>query len=399
MSTGGNSQPNTGTRSNAVLTSILSSRIAYALNWYTTAPALVTIALAYGVSSTLSGLITSSFLLAVGIFQIPAGVLSSRFGAKQTAMNGLLVLSVFSIATPFAPSYLILLLFRFISGAGAALFFSPAVGILSSFFSREKRTHVIGYYNAAFDLGAGVAILFWPYIIKFTDWQIGVIAGGAIALATYFASMYTIRMEDAIENVSAGVTPAEIAAVLKNRNVWFIALGFVGVWGAYTATSSYLYIYSVDYLKIDTFGASILSSLILFIGLIGGVLSGPLHRNMKNARKLLVVSVIAFTLSMLFFLSGSVIGAVAGSILTGILFTAGVSITYALPAHMPSIGLKNIPLAVSLVNGIQVIGGFWVPFVYSAIAFSYGFEYAWLSMVIISVAFLPFYLLLPDMAG
>ena len=70
MDTSGSISESAG--SNGVLASILSARVAYALNWYTTAPALITIAAAYGVSSSLSGLITSSFLLAVGIFQIPA---------------------------------------------------------------------------------------------------------------------------------------------------------------------------------------------------------------------------------------------------------------------------------------------------------------------------------------
>ncbi|MCL4346959.1 MAG: MFS transporter [Candidatus Thermoplasmatota archaeon] len=394
MDTSGSISESAG--SNGVLASILSARVAYALNWYTTAPALVTIAAAYGVSSSLSGLITSSFLLAVGIFQIPAGLLSSRYGSKRTAMNGLLILSVFSILTPFAPLYSVLIAFRFIAGIGAALFFAPGVGVLSSFFTRDRRTSVIGYYNAAFDIGAGSAILFWPYIIRVTSWQAGIISGGLLSLLTYFVSVYTVRMERAVENSSMGITLSEIAEVLRNRYVWFIALGFVGVWGAFTAVSSYLYIYSVNVLKMDTLDASILSSLILFIGLIGGVLSGPLHRSMRNSRRLMVASVSLFTLSLLLFLSGTEAGALAGSILTGILFTAGVSLTYALPAHMPSIGLKNIPLAVSLVNGIQIMGGFWVPFAFSDIAFSYGFDYAWLAMIVISAVFLPFYLALPQ---
>ncbi|MCL5437506.1 MAG: MFS transporter, partial [Candidatus Thermoplasmatota archaeon] len=261
---------------------------------------------------------------------------------------------------------------------------------------RHRRTSVIGYYNAAFDIGAGSAILFWPYIIRVTSWQAGIISGGLLSLLTYFVSVYTVRMERAVENSSMGITLSEIAEVLRNRYVWFIALGFVGVWGAFTAVSSYLYIYSVNVLKMDTLDASILSSLILFIGLIGGVLSGPLHRSMRNSRRLMVASVSLFTLSLLLFLSGTEAGALAGSILTGILFTAGVSLTYALPAHMPSIGLKNIPLAVSLVNGIQIMGGFWVPFAFSDIAFSYGFDYAWLAMIVISAVFLPFYLALPQ---
>ena len=110
---------------------------------------------------------------------------------------------------------------------------------------------------------------------------------------------------------------------------------------------------------------------------------------------MLILGVGLFTVSGALFLVDNVYAAATGSILLGVLFTAGVSITYAMPAHMKSIGLKNIPLAVSLVNGIQVIGGFWVPFAFGAIAFSYGFHAAWEAMILISIAFAPVYFLLP----
>ncbi len=381
--------------SRAVLASILSSRFTYALNWYTTAPALLLIVGAYGVGKSYSGLITSSFLLAVGLFQIPSGILSSRYGSKPVAMDGLLILSLFSMATPFAPDFAVLLIFRFLAGMGAAMFFAPAIGILSSFYRAGERTGVIGYYNAAFQLGAGFAILFWPLLIKYTGWGDGLIIGGALCLATYAISMLTVKMDGAAENAATGVTIHEIVSVLRNRQIWVISIGFIGVWGAFTAASSYLYIYSESYLRVDTILASALSSLILFVGLIGGGIAGPLHRNIKSARTLLMMISAAFTASLFLFLIDNVVAATIGSLLLGVLFTAGVSLTYALPAHMHSIGLKNIPLAVSLVNGIQVMCGFWVPSAFGAIAFGYGFHEAWEAMILISIAFVPLYLALP----
>ncbi len=388
-----------GGNNRAVLASILSSRFTYALNWYTVSPALLLMVAAYGVSNSYSGLIMSSFLLAVGIFQIPSGILSSRYGSKPVAMNGLLLLSLFSIATPFAPDFAILLLFRFIAGMGAAMFFAPAIGILSSFVSEKDRTGAIGYYNAAFQMGAGFAILFWPLLMQHTGWRSGVIIGGVLCLATYVISMATVKMERAQENAATGVTLHEIALVLRNRQIWIISIGFIGIWGTFTAASSYLYIYSVTYLRVDSSIASILSSLILFVGLIGGAITGPLHRHIKNARTLLILVSCLFSACLLLFLIDNIVAAATGGVLLGVLFTAGVSITYALPAHMRSIGLKNIPLAVSLVNGIQVMCGFWVPFAFGAIAFSYGFHEAWAAMILISIAFVPLYFILPKTIG
>lgn len=378
-----------------VLPSILSSRFTYAINWYTTAtPALSLIAIRYAVPRDLSGLIVSVFFLSVGIFQLPAGVLSSRFGSKRVALSGLLLLSLASIATPFSPDFALLLAFRFAAGIGAALFFSPAIGVLSSFYRKEKRTGVIGLYNASFSVGAGLALLMWPTLIRIAGWQAGVILGGVLSLAACIYSYFAIDMDKAVENPSVGMAPHELISVFKNRQVWIISLGLVGVWGAYSAIPQFMYSYATQYLGLSPSSLlpGALASIILFVGLVGGIISGPLHRNIRNARSLLVFIVLLFTASLPLFMIKSVPSAIAGSVAIGILFTAGVTITYALPAHMPAIDLKNLPLAVSLVNSIQVLGGFWVATLFGFVQFHAGFYWAFPAMMVVALAFLPFYL-------
>lgn len=382
-------------RPSGVLPSILSSRFTYAINWYTTAtPALSLIAIHYAVPPDLSGLIVSVFFLSVGIFQLPAGAMSSRFGSKKVALTGLLLLSLASIATPFAPNFPLLLAARFAAGIGAALFFSPAIGVLSSFYSKERRTGVIGLYNASFSVGAGIALLSWPTVVHLAGWQTGVILGGVLSLAACIYSYFAIDMDRAIENPSAGMAPHELLSVFRNRQVWIISLGLVGIWGVYNAIPQFMYSYAIQYLGLSSSSLlpGALASIILFMGLVGGIISGPLHRNMKNARTLLVAIVVIFTFSLPLFMIGSVPAAIAGSVAVGILFTAGVTITYALPAHMPAIDLKNLPLAVSLVNSIQVLGGFWVATLFGFVQFHAGFYWAFPAMMVVALAFLPFYL-------
>ncbi len=387
-----------GKRADGVLFSVLSSRFTYAINWYTTAsPALSLIALHYGISSAYSGLTVSMFFLSVGIFQLPAGALSSRFGPKRIALDGLLLLSLSSIVTPFAPSFGIFLLFRFLAGMGAALFFSPALGILSSFFARDRRTGVFGLYNGAFSLGAGITLLLWPAITSSFSWQDGILLGGVLSLATYVYSYFTIDMDRAIENPPTGITTREISAVLRNRRVWIIALGLVGIWGVYDALPQYMNSYATQYLGLSPHSIlpSVLASLILFMGLVGGIISPIMQRNISNARTLLVVIVVLFTLALPLFMIHSPLSAFAGSAALAILFTAGVTLTYALPAHMSGVDVKNIPLAVSLVNSIQVLGGFWVATLFGFVQFHFGFYWAFPAMMAVSAVFLPFYIFIP----
>ncbi|MEM3851389.1 MAG: MFS transporter [Methanomassiliicoccales archaeon] len=378
-----------------VLYSILSSRLTYAVNWYTTAsPALGLIAVAYHQPLAYDGLIASIFLLSVGVFQLPAGALSAHFGSKQISIAGLLILSLFNIFTPASPNYVILLFFRFIAGLGAALFFAPAIGVLSAFFSREERTGVIGLYNASFQLGAGATLFFWPFIDTKFGWQTGVIAGGALCLATAIVMLYSVDMRHATEQQTRRINLSAMTQVLRSGTVWMVSLGFVGVWGAVTAASQYLEQFGSSVLKLSPLLAGLLASLILFSGIAGGVLTGALEKRTANMRRLLIATVVAFALSMLLFEISNIVSVALAAILTGALFTSGVSLTYALPAKLSSVSIENIPLAVSLVNSIQVLGGFWVPTLFGYMQANFGYPVTWASMAAISLAFLPFYVIM-----
>src|SRR2546430_15381453 len=80
-----------------VLGSVLTSRVIYTINWFNIAPLLGAtglIALALNIDLPSQGLLTSSFLLGAGIFQIPAGIVSAIFFFKNTAPPGIFILSL-----------------------------------------------------------------------------------------------------------------------------------------------------------------------------------------------------------------------------------------------------------------------------------------------------------------
>src|SRR3990172_1600613 len=127
-----------------VLASVLGSRAVYTINWFSISPALPFIAKDFGVDLPSLGVLTSSFLLGAGIFQVPAGVLSARWGPKNTSQLGMLLLSLSGIGEGISPNFTALLLSRFLLGVGAALFFSPAIGVLTPLFKEEEEGFVLG---------------------------------------------------------------------------------------------------------------------------------------------------------------------------------------------------------------------------------------------------------------
>src|SRR5437879_2080370 len=150
-----------------VLGSVLTSRIIYTINWFNIAPLLgATGLIALGLSIDLpsQGLLTSSFLLGAGIFQIPAGIVSARWGPKNTSQLGMLILSLSGIGEGLSPNFPVLLVSRFLLGLGAALFFAPAIGILTPLFRQEEEGLVLGLYNSCFNIGGAIGLFSWVLV-------------------------------------------------------------------------------------------------------------------------------------------------------------------------------------------------------------------------------------------
>src|SRR5207253_6172737 len=80
-----------------LLSSVLTSRVIYTINWFNISPALFLIGVEFGVDLPSLGILTASFLAGAGIFQIPAGIASARWGPKNTSQLGMLLLSLSGI--------------------------------------------------------------------------------------------------------------------------------------------------------------------------------------------------------------------------------------------------------------------------------------------------------------
>src|SRR5213592_2826454 len=233
-----------------VLGSVLTSRVIYTINWFNIAPLLGAtglIAVALNVDLPSQGLLTSSFLLDAGIFQIPAGIVSARWGPKNTSQLGMLILSLSGIGEGLSPNFPTLLVSRFLLGLGAALFFAPAIGILTPLFKPEEEGFVLGLYNSCFNIGGALGLFGWVLVTDLLGWRQGLVLGGLIGIISVLIGQMGIPR-------ARTVAPAKrrsMKPVFKNRSIWLIAFGVLGLWGSIFSSSSFLEAYTKD-----TFGIS-----------------------------------------------------------------------------------------------------------------------------------------------
>ena len=123
------------TRSTLVLIAL---RVGYAYNWFSVGPALPAIGATFGVGPEDWGILVASFLVGAGLFQVPAGLLSRRYGPRVVSLWGVGLLAGGGIASAFSPTFAVLVALRLASGIGAGLFFSPAIGLVGSLYPPSR---------------------------------------------------------------------------------------------------------------------------------------------------------------------------------------------------------------------------------------------------------------------
>lgn len=102
--------------------------------------------------------VTSAYLLAYAVPLLITGRLGDRFGPKNVYLVGLAIFTVASLACGLSGSLGMLIAFRAVQGAGAALMTPQTMAVITRTFPAERRGAAMGLWGAT----AGVATLVGP---------------------------------------------------------------------------------------------------------------------------------------------------------------------------------------------------------------------------------------------
>lgn len=362
--------------------SIIASRAAYGLNWYNISPILIVIVNSLNLEFEKSGLILTAFLLGTALFNIPSGFIANKIGAKNTAMIGMYILSIATILSGFSWDFYSLFIFRFLAGVGAGLYFAPVVKLLRIIFTRERQGFALGLYSAAFNIGAGIAIAVWYLIASLIGWRNSLFLAGILAL------LITIENHIVIPKDNPGVNFNPFM-VFKNKNVLGIAFGCAGFWGSYFVASQFYDAYVIKDLSLESSLAGIISSATLIAGVIGGPLFGLLSDLLRKRRIIIVILTAAMAADFVIIPFSNFYLAITNSILIGLISSGVFSIMYAVPSLDNKLPNEMIPLALGTLNALQIALGSIIPYIFSFIAASFSFFYAWIFLFFYAIATLP----------
>ena len=133
--------------------SLLFARVIYAINWFNIASIFPHIALDFKQDVSLLGLLSTSFFIGIGLFQVPGGILAAIQGARRTAIYGITIASSASLLCGLSSQLQQMEVLRFVVGLGMALFFGPSVTLVTRYLGRGSEGLAVGLLNSAHSIG------------------------------------------------------------------------------------------------------------------------------------------------------------------------------------------------------------------------------------------------------
>ncbi|MCI4365464.1 MAG: MFS transporter [Thermoplasmata archaeon] len=380
---------------------LIALRVGYAYNWFDVGPGLPAIGTEFGVGVADWGLLLAAFLVGAGVFQVPAGLLARRYGSRVVSLAGTALLAVGGVAGALAPNFPTLLALRLLSGVGAGLFFSPAIGLVASLYPEGRRGVPVGTFSSAFSAGAAMGLLGSSFLVPLVGWRWALAFGGLLLAAVTLAALFGISREAGAPDREP-VRPG-IPAALRFRGTWAVGLAFIGVEGAAFATGQFIVPYGETVLGWAALLAGVVGMMFVLPSVVGGPAGGSLAERYQNHRtQFVVAAMVAAGVLLLLPVAGWAVAIAIGTVFS---FAYGLiyAVMYVLPHYWRSVPAGEIPLAIGLFNSIQLAGGAGVSALFAWVVAQGGYAVGWWflagAMVVTLVALVALPPTAPDGAG
>ena len=326
---------------------------------------------------------------------MPAGIAALRFGSRAVSVAGLLVMGVAGIASALSPSVTALAATRFLAGVGAAFFFSPGLSFLARYYPAGQRGPIIGWYNGAFSIGAGLGIFGGAVAGAAFGWPFALGLGGVLLLPMAVLVLVAAPPDPPGELARRpGELWARSLRVFRSRSLWALAFALTGFWGAVFVVAQDMVQFAHDARPEWGVGvAAAIAAAVVLVSVPGGPVGGWLAERSRDPRwvaalfgaltGLMVLAVPFAPLPVM------VTAMLALGFFDGLVFT----VIYLIPTYLAEGRGEAMALAVALLNSVQVLVGSALAVLFGFLAAGPGYTVAWAAMALLTVVPLPLLLL------
>lgn len=290
----------------------------------------------FGVSETAIGFTIAIYGFARFLVNVPAGVLADRIGRRGTLAVGGLCTVIGTVICAIAPEYSVLLIGRFIAGAGAAFVLTAGQIVLADIASPSNRGRVMAIYMGVFlfAVGAGAFPGGWlaSTVSLASPFVAGAIMAGAVTAIAWFVLPETRDLYEDTRSIPRIDTGVPAQSVLRQLVAipGFVQISAVSFSSFFARTGGLFTI--IPLLARDKIGASASDiglglSMISVVGLVLVYPSGMIVDRFGRKR-VIVPSMLLAGAAMLFYLR---VDSVATFLLASVIWSCATGVAGAAP--------------------------------------------------------------------
>jgi ACS family glucarate transporter-like MFS transporter len=248
-----------------------------------------------GLSDKQTGAVLSAFFFAYALAQVPAGWLSDRFGARKMLPVYIGVWSICTMLTGLANGFAMLIAARLLFGVAQAGCYPTAGSLIKRWMPMPRRGTASGIVSFGGRLGGAIAPLLTAWLLKdYIGWRWVLVLYGSAGLfvATYF---WRVFRDTPAEHPNCN--QAECALILagepdgsdlarpafppllplvRSGTMWLMCALQFGINIGWVFLVTWLPTYLQDVKGVDPKIGGLMSTVVLFAGIIGMLCGGPL---------------------------------------------------------------------------------------------------------------------------
>ncbi|PKO42004.1 MAG: Bcr/CflA family drug resistance efflux transporter [Betaproteobacteria bacterium HGW-Betaproteobacteria-3] len=211
-------------------------------------PALPALTQGFGAPMTQAQLTLTALLLAFGVSQLVLGPLSDRFGRRPVLLWGMAAYVVAAVGSAFAPSMLLLIVWRAVQGAAMGAAVMCARAIVRDLYAPSEGARMMSRGLTGLGVIACISAPLGGLLADVFNWHVALLALAVFGAGTL--AMIALRFEETlVQRNPRALQPATLArnwwTIVRNPTfVAFSALSSASYGGLFTflATSSFVFI-------------------------------------------------------------------------------------------------------------------------------------------------------------
>ena len=252
----------------------------------------------WGISHTQSGLLMSAVYWAIVILTFPVSLLVDRWSRTKTIGMMAIIWSLATALCALTGNFVQLFMARLLIGAGEAGYAPGGSAMISGLYPIEKRSKMMGIWNASIPLGTAIGVLLGGIIATRLGWKhaFGLVAlpGLVVAILFLFVKDYKTVDLSFVDKANKKIKMEKkdiVKEFISKPSIIYTYFGIASVVFVTTSLITWLSTYFQMTREVPQEKAGTMASAVMVLALVGAPLGGILtdrwRKTQFNARLLL----------------------------------------------------------------------------------------------------------------